>query len=93
MFSFIVPFLLMSIYLHTYNSLQILISSIGGYELPTKCITMVLVNDFNDDGNLSRSFIALSGFSTKLVIFPLSACCHVILPLLVYINLTNMVQQ
>jgi hypothetical protein len=54
---------------------------------------MVLLNDFNDDGNLSRSFIALLGFCTKLIIFLLSACWHVIPPLLVYLNLTNMVQQ
>jgi hypothetical protein len=32
------------------------------YEFPTKCITMVLINDFNDDGNLSGSLIAISGF-------------------------------
>ncbi len=84
-------FLLMSIHLHTYNSSQFLTSSIGGYELPTKCITMVLINDFNDDNNLSKSFIAFLGFCTKLIIFLLSACWHVIPPLLIYLTLTNMV--
>jgi hypothetical protein len=83
----------MSIYLHTHNSLQFLISSIGGYELPTKCITMVLVNDINDDGNMSISCIALLGFYTQFIIFPLNACWHVIPSLLIYLNLTNMVQQ
>jgi hypothetical protein len=83
----------MSIYLHTYNSSQFLISFIGGYELPTKCITMVSINDFNDDGTLFRSFITLSRFCTKFNIFHLSACWHVIPPLLVCLNLTNMVQR
>ncbi len=50
-------------------------------------------HDFNDDGNMFISFIALLGFCTKLVIFPLNACWHVIPPLLIYLNLTNMVQQ
>jgi len=93
MFNFIVPFLLMSIYLHKYNSSYFLTSSIGGYELPTKSITMVLVNDFNHDENMSIGFITLLGFYTKLIIFPLNACWHVILPLLIYLILTNMVQQ
>ncbi len=92
MFSFIVFFVDVNIFTYIYSS-QFLISSIGGYELPTKCITMVLINVFNDDGNLSRSLIALSRFCTKFIIFPLNACWHVIPPLLVYLNLTNMVRQ
>jgi hypothetical protein len=39
-------------YLRTYDSLQLLTSSIGGCELPTKCTTIVLVNVSNDDGNM-----------------------------------------
>jgi hypothetical protein len=61
-------------YLRTYYSLQLLTSSIGGCELPTKCITIVLVNVYDDDGNMFKSSIALSRFCAKFTIFPLSAC-------------------
>ncbi len=61
-------------YLHTYNNLQLLTNSTIGCELPTKCTTIVSNNDYNDDGNVSRSFIALSGSFAKLTTFLLSAC-------------------
>jgi hypothetical protein len=61
-------------YLSTYNNLQLLTNSISGCELPTKCTTIVSDNDFNDHGNVSRSFIALSRFCAKLITFSLSAC-------------------
>jgi hypothetical protein len=70
-----------------------LANSIGGCELKTKCIAIILVNDSNDDGNVSRIFIALSTFCAKLTIFPLSARWPIVPPLLVYHNLTNMVEQ
>ncbi len=43
----------------TYNNLQLLINSIGGCELPTKCVAIVSYNDSNDDGNVYKSFTAL----------------------------------
>jgi hypothetical protein len=58
-------------YLRTYNNLQLLIKSIGGCELPTKCIARGSDNDSNDIGNVSRSFTAFSGSCAK---FPLNAC-------------------
>jgi hypothetical protein len=70
-----------------------LTNSIGGCELPTKCIAIILINDFNDDDNVFRSFIALLKFCAKLTIFSLNACWHVGPSLLVYLNLTNIVQQ
>jgi hypothetical protein len=73
--------------------LKLLTNSTGGCELPTKCIAIVLDNDYNGDGNVSRSFTTLSRSCAKITTFPLSACWHVMLPLLVYLNLTNMVQQ
>jgi len=76
----------------TYNNLQVLTNYIGGCELPTKCIAIVLDNDSNDNGNVFKSFIALSRSCAKLT-FPLSACWLVVLILLVYFNLTNMLWQ
>ncbi len=67
-------------YLCTYNNLQFLASSIGGCELKTKCNAIISINDSNDDGNVSRIFIALSRFCAKLTIFPLSACWPIVPP-------------
>jgi hypothetical protein len=61
-------------YLSTYNNLQLLINSISGCELTTKCTTIVSKNGFNDNGNVSRSFIALSKFCAKLTTSYLNAC-------------------
>jgi len=58
----------------TYNSLKLLTNSTGGCELPTKCIAIVLDNDYNGDGNVSRSFTTLSRSCAKITTFPLSAC-------------------
>jgi hypothetical protein len=77
----------------TYNNLQVLTNYIGGCELPTKCIAIVLDNDSNDNGNVSKSFIALLRSCAKLTTFPVSACWLVVLVLLVYFNLTNMLWQ
>ncbi len=60
-------------YLHIYNNLRLLTNSTSGCELPTKC-TIIVSDNSNDDGNVSRSFIALSGSCAKLTTFLLSAC-------------------
>jgi hypothetical protein len=52
-------------YLRTYNNLQLLTNFIGGCEFPTKCTTIILVNDFNNNGNMSKSSIALLRFCAK----------------------------
>jgi hypothetical protein len=44
----------------TYRSLHIFIDSMGGCELPTKWIATMSNNDSDDNGNVSKSFIALS---------------------------------
>ncbi len=74
-------------YLRICNNLQLLSNSIGGCKLPTKCTTIISDNDYNDNGNVSRSFIAISRSCAKLTMFPLSACWHVVLLLLVYISI------
>ncbi len=75
----------------TYNTLQLLISHIGGCEFPTICIALILYNDSNDNVNVFKSFITIYGSCVKLTMFPLSVCWLVVLPLLVYLNLTNIV--
>jgi hypothetical protein len=72
---------------------QFLINSVGGCELPTKCTSYSNINqhDYNDDDNVSRTFIAFSRFYANLYIFPSIACWHVVPLLLVYLDLTNMV--
>jgi hypothetical protein len=60
--------------LHMYNNLQFLTNSTSGCELPTKCTAIVLDNDYNDDGNVFKSFTALLGSCAKLTTFPLNAC-------------------
>jgi hypothetical protein len=75
----------------TYNPLQLLISDMGGYEFPTMCIAIILCNDSNDNGNVFKSFITIYGSCAKLTMFALSVCWLVALPMLVYLNLTNIV--
>jgi len=79
--------------LSTYNNLQFLINFIGGCGLPTKCIIVILINISNDDDNVFKTFITLSRFCSKLAIFPLSGCWHVVPPLMVSFYLIDMVQQ
>ncbi len=74
-------------YSRTCNNLQLLSNSIGGCKLPIKCIAIISDNDYNDNGNVSISFIALLGSCAKFTTFPLSACWHVVFPLLVYISI------
>jgi hypothetical protein len=61
-------------YLRTYNNLQLLTNFTSGCELPTKCTPIISDNDFNDDGNVFRSFTALSKSCAKLTTFLLNAC-------------------
>ncbi len=61
-------------HLRTCYNLQVLSNSIGGCKLSTKCTTIILDNDYNDNGNVSKSFITLLGSCAKLTTFPLSAC-------------------
>jgi hypothetical protein len=84
---------MVTIDLCTYDSLQFLINPIGGCELPTKCTSCNNINqhDSNDDCNVSKTFIAFSRFCAKFIILSLIACWHVVPPLLVYLDLTDMV--
>jgi hypothetical protein len=50
-------------------------------------------NDYNGNGNMSKSFKALSGSCEKLTTFPFNACWLVFPPLFEYLNLINMIQQ
>jgi len=50
-------------------------------------------NDCNDNGDMSKSFKALSGSCEKLTTFPFNACWLVFPPLFEYLNLINMIQQ
>jgi hypothetical protein len=61
-------------YLCTCNNLQCLSNSIGGCKLSTKCTPIMLDNNYNDNGNVFKSFITFSGSCAKLTMFPLSAC-------------------
>jgi hypothetical protein len=63
----------------------------GGCELPTKWIVTMSNNDSNDNGNMSKIFIALSGSCAKLTTFPFNACWPIFPPLFEYLNLINMV--
>ncbi len=65
----------------------------GVCELPTKWIATMSDNDSNDNGNVSKSFIALSGSCAKLITFPFNACWLVFPPSFKYLNLINMVQK
>ncbi len=58
----------------TYNNLQLLTNFTCGCEFPTKHIEIISDNDFNDDGNVSRSFTTLLGSCANFTTFPLSAC-------------------
>ncbi len=59
--------------LHIYNSLHLLTNFTCVCELPTKCNAIVSNNNSNDNGNMSRSFIAILDQSyAKLTMFPLS---------------------
>jgi hypothetical protein len=53
----------------------------------------MLDNDSNDNGNMSKSFITLSGSCEKLTTFPFNACWPVFHPLFENLNLINMVRQ
>ncbi len=58
-----------------------------------KWTTKMLNNDSNDNGNMSKSFIALSRACEKLTTFPFNACWLVFPPLFEYLNSINMVQK
>ncbi len=64
-----------------------------GWELPMKWTTKMSNNDSNDNGNMSKSFIALSRSCEKLITFPFNACWLAFPPLFEYLNFINMVQK
>ncbi len=55
--------------LHTYNNLQMFISSTGGCELWTKCIAIVSFNDSNDDSKAFKSSLHFQDLVQNLLCF------------------------
>jgi len=76
---------------HTYKSLHNITNFMGGWVLPMKLIGSILDNDSNDNGNMSKFFIAFSGSCKKLTTFPFNTCWRIFPPLSKYLNLINMV--
>jgi hypothetical protein len=79
--------------IHTYKSLHIFTNSMGGWVLPMKRIASMSDNHSNDNGNMSKNFIAFSGSCEKLTTFPSNACWCIFPLLFEYLDLINMVQQ